>query len=256
MRRLSFSLLPSAFSLLSVAACGSPSAPSSAALVTALPVVTTTAHYVFHSAQGDIVQADTQESYHAWMVAQFGVSLDRPIIYYKYRDRAHMQQVTGMATNGWADPPAYAVHLIWPWDNHEVVHVITALIGLPTDFFNEGIAVAMQMDPQHNIWEPMWNSRSIHGWASDYHRNSQMPALADMVETDAFRKLDDMRSYPMAGSFMRFLLDDRGMDRMKSFFRTGSRDARRAEIEREFSAAFGISLQDAEARWHAFLDAR
>jgi hypothetical protein len=46
------------------------------------------------------------------------------------------------------------------------------------------------------------------------------------------------------------------MDRMKNFFRTGSRDARRADIEREFSAAFDLSIADAETRWHAFLDAR
>lgn len=190
------------------------------------------------------------------MIAQLGIAVERPIVYYKYRDRTHMQQVTGKVTNGWADPPSYAVHSIWPWDNHEVVHVVTALVGRSSDFVNEGIAVAMQVDPQHGIWEPMWNSRSIHSWASDYRRGQQMPALADMIETDAFRKLDDTRSYPMAGSFVRFMIDERGMEAMKAFFRAGSRDAKRADIEREFSAVFGMSMQDAETRWHAFLDAR
>ena len=52
------------------------------------------------------------------------------------------------------------------------------------------------------------------------------------------------------------MIDDRGMERMKAFFRTGSRDARRADIDREFNAAFGVSPQDAERRWHTFLDAR
>jgi len=253
---LYFYLLPFSFYLVSITSCGSPSAPSALALDNALPVQTTTAHYVFHSVQADAVQPDTQEAYHAWLIGQLGVPVDRAINYYKYRDRAHMQQVTGKVTNGWADPPGYAVHSIWPWDNHEVVHIVTALIGRPTDFFNEGIAVAMQMDPQHDVWEPMWNSRSIHGWAADYHRNREMPALADMLETDAFRRLDDTKSYPMAGSFVRFMIDDRGMERMKAFFRTGSREARRADIDREFNGAFGVSLSDAERRWHTFLDAR
>ena len=66
-----------------------------------------------------------------------GISLDRRITYYKYRDRSHMSSVTGQVTNGWADPPAFAIHTIWPWDNHEVVHVMTALIGRQPDFFNE-----------------------------------------------------------------------------------------------------------------------
>jgi hypothetical protein len=240
------------------AACGSssPAAPSAMKPDNALPVQSTTAHYVFHTASGDTVQADAQERYHEWMLAQFGMTIDRRIDYYKYRDRSHMEQVTGRQTNGWADPPAFAVHIIWPWDNHEVVHVLTALFGLPTDFFNEGIAVAMQTDPQRGILEPMWSSRSIHAWAWDIYRLNQLPALTDMIETDAFRKLDDARSYPMAGSFMRFVLDDRGMERMKAFFRSGSRDDKRAAIEREFSVAFGVSLQDAETRWHAFLEDR
>lgn len=39
------------------------------------------------------------------------------------------------------------LHTIWPFDNHEVVPVLTAPIGRPSDFFNEGIAVSFQTDP-------------------------------------------------------------------------------------------------------------
>ena len=91
-----------------------------------------------------------------------------------------MQQMTAKVTNGWADPATFAVHPIWPWDNHEVVHVITALFGRPSDFFNEGIAVAMSVD-QNGRWESALTFRS-HG---------ELPRLSDMVETDAFRRLDD-----------------------------------------------------------------
>ena len=252
-----FSGFLAATSVVLYTGCGSsPGAPSATTLDAALPVRSTSAHYVFHTAQGDAVAPDAQEQYHGWMVAQFGITIDKPIEYYKYRDRAQMEQVTGRQTNGWADPPAFAVHTIWPWDNHEVVHVVTALIGRPTDFFNEGIAVAMQVDPQHDVFEPMWSSRSVHAWAWDIYRLNQLPSLPETVETDAFRKLDDARSYPTAGSFMRYMLDDRGMEPMKAFFRSGSRDDKRADIEREFSAAFGSSLQDAATRWHAFLQER
>ena len=246
-----------ATSVLLFTGCGSsPAAPSATTLQSALPIRSTSTHYVFHTAQGDAVAPDAQEQYHAWMIAQFGITIDQPIEYYKYRDRSHMEQVTGRQTNGWADPPAFAVHTIWPWDNHEVVHVVTALIGRPTDFFNEGIAVAMQVDPQHGQFDPLWNNRSIHSWAADDFRAGTLPGVVDMMETDSFRKMDDTRSYPMAGSFVRFVVDDRGMDRMKNFFRTGSRDAHRADIEREFDAAFGIALQTEEARWHTFLATR
>ena len=102
-----------------------------------------------------------------------------------------MSSVTGKVTNGWADPPAFAIHTIWPWDNHEVVHVMTALVGRPTDFFNEGIAVAMSVDLQSDRLEPMWQSQTVHAWAANFRTNSQLPRLPDIVETDSFRQLDD-----------------------------------------------------------------
>ena len=238
------------------AACGSPTAPSSSDLNSGLPVETTTAHYVFHHADGDRIEAERQETYHAWVVERLGISLDRRIAYYKYRDRSHMHSVTGKVTNGWADPPQFAIHSIWPWDNHEVVHVMTALVGRPTDFFNEGIAVALSVDPQNGRWESMWQSQTSHAWCRSFRRDGELPRLSDIVETDAFRQLADTKSYPVAGSFMAFVIETSGMDRVKQFFRSGSRDARRAEVERQFEAACGLTLQQAETRWHSYLDGR
>lgn len=67
---------------------------------------------------------------------------------------------------------------------------------------------------------------------------------------------DESKGYPLAGSFVSFMVDDRGMDNVKTFFRACSRDAQSADIEREFTGAFGVTLQDAETRWHNYLDAR
>lgn len=233
--------------------CGSPSAPSSAELDSALPGETTTPDYVFRYSENDRVEPERQERYHEWVVARLGVSLDRRITYYKYRDRSHMSSVTGKVTNGWADPPAFAVHTIWPWDNHEVVHVMTALVGRPTDFSNEGIAVAMSIDLQNDRLEPIFQSQTAHAWAANFRTNGQLPRLPDIVETDSFRQLDGNRSYPIAGSFVHFMVESRGIEPMKQFFRNGSREARRADIERVFSAAFGMTLSDAEGQWHQFL---
>lgn len=234
--------LPACGLLLLVASCGSPAAPSPTDPVRALPIQVTTAHYIFHYSEGDAVQPDTQEQYHDWAVRELGVSIDRPIAYYKYRDRAQIQRVTGMNANAWADPPGFAIHSISSWDNHEVIHVMSALVGRPTDFFNEGLAVSMQVYPQRGQWEPQWENQSVHALAHAFRQNGELPALADIVETGAFRQPADTKSYPMAGSFVKFMTDDRGMDSMKSFFRDGSREASRADVERQFSAAFGVTL--------------
>jgi hypothetical protein len=219
-----------------------------------LPVRVESAHYTFHLSQGDRVDPNHQEVWHEWAVVQLALAPDRKVQYYKYRDRAQMLQVTGKDANGWADPAAFAIHIISPWDSHEVVHVLTALIGRPSDFFNEGIAVAMSVDPSADQFIPQWLAQSVHAWTRQFRTAGQLPRLLDIVETDSFRKLSDTSSYPTAGSFMAFMIDTHGMDAVRRFFSGASRDESRPAIERRFAETFGMSLTAAEDAWHAFLD--
>ena len=72
--------------------------------------------------------------------------------YNKYRDRSQIRKVTGLETNGFAEPSTYTVHSIFPHDGHEAAHVYTALVGRPSDFFNEGLAVALNSEPGAMPW--------------------------------------------------------------------------------------------------------
>jgi hypothetical protein len=64
-------------------ACSSPSAP-----LDELSETLTTEHFVFHYSDGDHVDAEWQEAYHAWLVDRLEIQLPGRIDYYKYRDRA------------------------------------------------------------------------------------------------------------------------------------------------------------------------
>ena len=70
---------------------------------------------VFHFSVGDSVDADRQDAYHRWIEGELGVGL--------------------------------AVHSIVSWHGHETAHVYSAVAGRPSDFFNEGLAVALSADP-------------------------------------------------------------------------------------------------------------
>ena len=55
--------------------------------------------------------------------------MTRRITYNKYFHRAHMGEVSGVSnTNVYADAASFAIHTIWPRDNHEVVHLY--VVGL------------------------------------------------------------------------------------------------------------------------------
>ena len=97
-----------------------------------LPLVRETATMRVYYEPGDAVDVEWQESYNAWALAQLGVQPPQPIEYRKYQSRGAMGSYTGHSTtNGFAEPEQWRFHTIWPRDNHEIIHVFSALVGRP-----------------------------------------------------------------------------------------------------------------------------
>jgi len=237
-----------------LAGCGggsSPTAPDPGQETAPLSLSLETASYVFHYSEGDGVDAERQEALHEWATAQLGVAPGRKVQYFKYRSLAHMGSLTGRIANGWADPEAFEVHSIFRWNAHEAIHVYSALIGRPSDFFNEGLAVAMATDPLAGIYVPRWNGISVHTWARQ-HASTLLP-LESMVTTPDFRSLDDATSYPQAGSFVAYLIETHGIGAVASLFAAGTRDDSKGRILSDFQRSFGVSLEQAERDWRGFL---
>jgi hypothetical protein len=237
-----------------VASCGdSPTGPSSTA---SLPLVRETAAMRYYHEPGDAIDFDRQEAFNAWALTRLGVQPPRPVEYRKYFDRAAMGRYTGNGnTNGFAEPELWRFHTIWPFDNHEVVHVYSAMVGRPSDFFNEGLAVALQTDPFGHDFVVRFNGQSVHEACRAYLAAGTLPRpLSSYVTTQGFRAISDtVLSYRMAGSFVLFLTDGYGMDAMEAFMRGASRDDSLSTIRGRMVSTFGVSLEDAEAIWLALI---
>jgi hypothetical protein len=237
------------------ARCGesaSPTTPSQPPL----PVVAESVSFRYHYDTGDRVDADWQETYHAWATARLGVSLPQKIEYYKYQSRQAMGDRTGnYNTNAFAEPSRFEIHTLWSTDNHEVVHVYTALVGRPSDFFNEGIAVAFQTNPAAGDFDSVFNGQQVHSACSQYlQAGALVVPLARVVSTTDFRAVSDqVLSYREAGSFVRFTIDRYGIERVLQFFRVSSRTDSLAAIQERFQSAFGVSMESAESEWTAML---
>jgi hypothetical protein len=241
--------------LAAVAACGGsggPTAPSQPFL----PVASESASYRYHYVAGDRVDADWQETYHAWATAQLGLQVPQKIEYHKYRSRQEMGDHTGnYNTNGFAEPARFEIHTLFSTDNHEVVHVYTALVGRPSDFFNEGIAVAFQTNPSAASYESVFNGQQVHQACRQYLQFGTLVVPLDrVVQTSDFRAIgDQVLSYREAGSFVRFVIDRYGIQRMLEFFRTSSRNDGLATLKERFMTAFGEPMDAAESAWMAML---
>lgn len=236
------------------AACsGSPTSPTATA---SLPLVRETAGMRYYHEPGDTIDVERQEAFNAWALQRLGVQPPQPVEYRKYFDRAAMGRYTGNSnTNGFAEPERWRFHTIWPTDNHEVVHVYSAMIGRPTDFFNEGIAVSFQTDPARGDFTVRFNGQPVHDACRVYLAGGTLPLpLERYVTTAGFRGIQDsVLSYRVAGSFVLYLTERFGMPALQAFMRGATRDDSVSTVRSRMQAAFGLTLEQAEADWVATL---
>ena len=241
---------------LAIPACGSnPTGPGASA--PALTQVTTSTHYVIHSAPGDTVDVAWQEQYYDWVMSALQLTASPPLEYNKYRDRAHLKAITGRETNGFAEPGTTRFHTIWPIDNHEGVHTLVLLqIGHPPALFNEGVAVAHSTDPVRGLLFPRWRGTDVHQLAKDYDASGQLPPLSSLLTSTGFFAFDTNITYPCAGSFVRYLIDTHGLAPFKSYVRSATFDDGAATTETRFQGAYSRPVSSVWDEWRGWLRTR
>jgi hypothetical protein len=217
-----------------------------------LAVIGETPNYILRASGGDQIDANWQEAYHAWATSVLGVTPARKITFNKYTSRSHMQSVAGVGnTNAYAEPDAYAIHTIWPTDNHEVVHLFTSAWGRSVALVNEGVAVAFQVDPGRDL-TARWSGTPLHDLVRQFRNQGRFVPIATIVETTAWRNQDPNVVYPQSGSFMRWLIDEYGLDHLRTLYaRAGGPNESASGVRNAFAATYGRTLDELETAWLA-----
>jgi hypothetical protein len=188
-----------------IAGCGdSPTSPSSNG--PPLSESLATAHFDFKWSPADSVDTQWQEAFHEWATRELQVTVTRRISYSKYLSPGHMLALHyGPGdVNAWADPDLFTVHTIWAFDNHEVIHLYASTFGRATALFNEGLAVAYQVDPVRGDMTPRWNNRHVHDVSAAWRRQGRLVGLPQLLGNEQFRATDVHEPQPR--SIDRFLV--------------------------------------------------
>lgn len=223
-------------------------------------LVRTTAHFHLKvrpgsAAERDILILETEfENAHAQTAGYLDVRYDNRItvaVYSSLADKAKHTPVGGTTTFTMPalevivsvyNPPG-EIYSIGP---HEVVHaVVYWTVGmLSSDMLAEGIAVA--------VTGSYGGPQPVHAAASALLQQGRLRPLADMFDNRAWLDLfdaDDFLYYNQAGSFVKYLVETRGIGPFKQFYTRASE----AEYRQSFQSLYGLSIEAFHQEWLSFL---
>jgi hypothetical protein len=182
------------------------------------------------------------------------ISIDDKVEYYK---ASSPQQCGRLLThppfNGLA-PVTYGDSIAWFQiavsttfcNPHEVMHVISASAGISFRFpvFNEGLAVAYGGTSFHTAEYAHNYSKNILDDA-DY---IPIKRLLTMPGSDFIRS--NYITYQESGSFVRYLLDLHGMDKLREFISNFDPDG---DLDAQSMKVYNLSIDDLEEKWKEYI---
>ncbi len=223
-----------------------------------------TEHFViYYPLGGDIarnIEAIAEDhEFRLWQVTRtFGVEPPARITSYYFADPDSKARWMGARHVHMAKPWRHEIYIDdWPFPHntlrHELAHVIAGefaggwfdvsaqhILGMPLAFnvgLIEGTAVAADW-PDHRSGE-----LTPHQAVKALTELDMAPPVAKLMSPQ-FLAFSSARSYTVAGSFVRYILDTYGADRLRALYYTGG----------DFGAALGASRADVIAGWRAMID--
>lgn len=165
--------------------------------------------------------ADDCEFRYAQLSELLQTENSRKVRAYLYASPTQKKRLIGAGDTFVEDPFGYGFHIHslgfpHPVLKHELAHVLTAdwspwKVSLNVGM-HEGVAVAAD-------WEE--DKLTVHQWAKAMQELKVAPALSSVMSL-GFWKHAGSRSYLMAGSFIRYLIDKYGIEKCKEAFPTGN----------------------------------
>jgi hypothetical protein len=200
--------------------------------------------------QVDRLARDAEFRY-AQLRSFLGGAPDAPIRLYLYRSPEEKQSLVGAAHTQFAKPWRLELHLNDssfpnPTLKHELAHVMAAPFGAgpfrvtskfgiwPMMGMVEGLAVAAD-NPIDEL--------SLHQWAAAMRQRKLAPDIRSLFRSDSFYQSAAPRAYVLAGSFLRYLADAYGSEKLRLLYAHG-----------DFQGAYQRSLDALAADWGTFLD--
>jgi hypothetical protein len=216
-----------------------------------------TEHFIIHYAHtrdtdADIavIAEDHEFRYHE-VVAQLGVAPAGKLRSFLFADSEQKARWFGARGVEMAKPwrhEIYLEHRAFPHGSlrHEIAHAVASAFGDPVfgiarhgvfiiPGLIEGLAVAID-------WPGSYEQPTPHEAVRAMMDLGVEPSIGQLLSLQFF-SVSSARGYTTAGSFLRFLLDRYGADKLRALYRSGG----------DFEAAYGVKRAALEAAWRQMI---
>lgn len=166
-----------------------------------------------------------------------GQRLAGRLVYYHYECREEVAFATGRYADGVTFADLAEVHAVEKVTDHELVHAVAWQLGNPGSFFQEGLAVALGDRGK-------WWGRDVNKAARKAAGKATLSALIAR-----FNPAEPGDGYYVAGSFVSWLVERHGIERVGQFFRSSDG----ANTDAAFARVFGQTLDEAGGSWRTTL---
>lgn len=200
-----------------------------------------TRNFAFYTRDDLKVDAARSQRFLDDTARRLGVRVQGRRPYFRYRWTEELAFVVGpdASSASGAYLSSGEIHSTKAFDAHEIVHRVAFELGDPGAFFQEGLAVALGDDGRYGDVK-----------VDEIARGLLAPVdLRTLIER--FQTVAPEVRYPLAGSFVRFLIRRHGLARLAEFFRACASDGRAREAQ--FARVMGSSLHDEGRGWIASL---
>ncbi len=170
---------------------------------------------------------------------------------YVYRSAEEKQRLVGAGGTQFAKPWQLALHVNdarfpHPVLKHELLHVMAAPFGTGPFRTTARFGVWTQMAVIEGLavaGDNRVDDLTLHQWAAAMRRNALAPDVRQLFSVDGFYRVAASRAYTTAGSFLRFLAETYGTERLRSLYLDG-----------DFHRAYGKPLESLAAEWERWID--
>ncbi|MGA9525752.1 MAG: hypothetical protein WBV82_30115, partial [Myxococcaceae bacterium] len=170
---------------------------------------------------------------------------------YVYRSAEEKARLVGAGGTQFAKPWQLALHINdarfpHPVLKHELLHVMAAPFGNGPFRATARFGVWTQMAVVEGLavaGENRVDDLTLHQWAAAMRRNALGPDIRMLFSVDGFYRVAASRAYTTAGSFLRFLADSYGTERLRSLYLDG-----------DFLRAYGKPLDALATEWELWID--